>query len=385
MPNATELKITGNPSPQAKQVLRKIHAEFSPSDVVPKYHQLFTIMRRNIMDGTLRADDQLPTSGSIASLLRINRITVDRAIQKLVDDNLVERIQGKGTFVRMTTPKINSREIVGVIARTHGHIWDDFIRVLVRGLARHDLYCMMTDFSLVQGDIPPTQELLRKLKKVIDSEPAHLVIDGVSRFPFELLNTFKGQLIFIHCFECDVDFEANYLLSDSQEGGRLVGDHLLSLGHSKIAFIVPKMEPRHKMNLAIFAGLKGAFHEKSISEDNIQLVGVEDEDKEFLRELLKSSDRPTAVFSHSDHRAMMVYEVASQLGLRIPEDLAVVGFYNTPWCHKVRPNLTSVCINEKKIAQAVLSVLESGEKLSTIMVQPTLNVRESCGGKPQNQ
>jgi GntR family transcriptional regulator of arabinose operon len=363
--------------PEIKKILKKLHVDFVPASTTPKYHQLCEILKKRILDGTLRANDQLPTSGSIASLLGVTRFTVDQAIRKLVNEKFVERIQGKGTYVRMTTPQINSHEVVGVIAPTRGHLWDHFSRGLVNGLAQHDLYCIMTDFSLEHGDLPPSKKLFWKIRKIINSDPAHLVIDSKARFPFELLKDFRGQLIFINCFESDMDFEANYILADYQAGGRLVGDHLLSLGHTDIAFMVPRMEPRHKGNLAIFTGLKDSFRERNISEENIRVAEIENE--QFLWQLLKSSDRPTAVFAHSDYKATMVYQMAEKLGLRIPDDLSVVGYFDTPWCHQVQPSLTSVCINEMDIAQAVLDALDSGERQSSIMIKPTLKIRDSSG------
>ena len=80
----------------------------------------------------------------------------------------------------------------------------------------------------------------------------------------------------------------------------------------------------------------------------------------------------------ADARMQEVYKAAGKLGLRIPDDIGLVGWYNTPWCETFRPHLTSVSIREDLIAGKVVEVLKNkrlqGKK---IFIPPELVIRDS--------
>ena len=85
-----------------------------------------------------------------------------------------------------------------------------------------------------------------------------------------------------------------------------------------------------------------------------------------------------AIISNFDWRLKPVYDDRRQLGLRIPEDIGLVGWNNTPWCETFRPHLTSVSIREDLMARKVIEVITDktmqGKK---ILIPPKLVVRDS--------
>jgi len=70
---------------------------------VPLYHQLFMILRREIVDGNLKHGDFLPTESELGELYQVSRVTVRKAVDRLVYHNLVSRRQGRGTVVLRPT------------------------------------------------------------------------------------------------------------------------------------------------------------------------------------------------------------------------------------------------------------------------------------------
>ena len=357
-----------------------LRSSFDPDGDVPKRRQIKSLLQSEITNGLLDPDEKLPTADTLARALGVTRCTVDHAINALAGDGMVYRVQGKGTFVRMSGPDITLQEVVGIIMPTEGDTWHDMVRTLVQSLGQAGLYCMPVDFDLGE-DKPPSSELVNRLQRLISSNPAHLVIRGVSRFPFELVRDFMGQLIFAASFESEAPIEANFVLADYRLGGQTVGEHLISLGHSRIMFLVPELEPRHKSNLKILAGLRDAFREKGIPEEGILLA----HDDPAAERLLASAERPSAVFCLGDSRTRNIYAMSQRLGLSIPSDLAVVGFYNTPWCRKLQPHLTSVSIHEEQLAKAIAQTIIDGHREGRTLVAPSLVIRDSCGARSRNE
>jgi LacI family transcriptional regulator len=126
-------------------------------------------------------------------------------------------------------------------------------------------------------------------------------------------------------------------------GGLAATEHLLSLGHRRIGMIGG---PRSMLcTQARIDGYRAALERAGVEFDR-SLVRYGD----FRHEggfrasctLLDLADRPTAIFAGSDQQAMGAYEAARQVGLRVPDDLSVVGFDDLPLCQWLSPPLTTI-------------------------------------------
>jgi len=104
--------------------------------------------------------------------------------------------------------------------------------------------------------------------------------------------------------------------------------------------------------------------------------------------VLDLADRPTAIFAGSDQQALGVYEAARQRGLRIPQDLSVVGFDDLPVARWVSPPLTTVrqpLAEMGRAAAQMLGEIIEGRPLRSRRVELSteLIMRESTGPVPQ--
>jgi len=126
-------------------------------------------------------------------------------------------------------------------------------------------------------------------------------------------------------------------------GGLAATEHLLGLGHRRVAAITGPAD--FLCSLARVDGYRSALERAGVAFDQA-LVRYGDFEHEggFARavELLELPDRPTAIFAGSDQQAFGVYEAARQHGLRIPEDLSIVGFDDTEIATMSTPQLTTV-------------------------------------------
>jgi DNA-binding LacI/PurR family transcriptional regulator len=117
---------------------------------------------------------------------------------------------------------------------------------------------------------------------------------------------------------------------DNVEGGRLAGEHLCKLGHRSIGLIAGSQEEvASPVSRLRTQGVRQAMDAAAVRYDeslvrygNFSALGG----FEAARELLELSDPPTAIFGLSDEMAIGAIRAATDLGLRVPEDLSVVGF-----------------------------------------------------------
>ncbi|MGK5552120.1 LacI family DNA-binding transcriptional regulator [Actinomadura kijaniata] len=126
-------------------------------------------------------------------------------------------------------------------------------------------------------------------------------------------------------------------------GGLAATEHLVGLGHRRIAVIGGPADML--CTQARVDGYRSALERAGIAVDR-DLVRYGDFRHEGgferTRELLALPDPPTAVFAGSDQQAMGAYQAARLAGLRVPEDLSVVGFDDLPACQWMSPPLTTV-------------------------------------------
>jgi len=131
--------------------------------------------------------------------------------------------------------------------------------------------------------------------------------------------------------------------SANWSGGLAATRHLISLGHERIAAITG---PDDMMcSHARLDGYRSAMTAAGlpIREDWIRFGDFHPEGgARHAAELLAGDDRPTAIFAGSDLQALGVYDVARQRGVRIPDDLSVVGYDDIPVAEWVSPRLTTV-------------------------------------------
>lgn len=131
--------------------------------------------------------------------------------------------------------------------------------------------------------------------------------------------------------------------SDNVGGARMACEHLIELGHRRIAHV------RGRSDLAS-AQLREQGYRESLTKAGIPIDPALVRDggyqtattAEAVREMLAREDRPTAVFAANDMSALGVIEMAQELGLNVPGDLSVIGFDDIPEAASSKPPLTTV-------------------------------------------
>ncbi len=186
-----------------------------------------------------------------------------------------------------------------------------------------------------------------------------------------------------------VHAHADFVGTDDVEGGRLAAQHLLGLGHRRLAHLaapqnVMTAQNRKKGFDAAVSRVVGATV-KTLDEETWLADPV------TTRELLMAADRPTAIFCDNDQMAVGLYAVAREMDLRVPDDLSVVGYADLPLNQGMQPSLTTLRQNPYEIgvlaARQVLSRIEgkcTDEEPVRVCLKPELLVRESTAEPPNH-
>ncbi|HEY8718255.1 LacI family DNA-binding transcriptional regulator [Pengzhenrongella sp.] len=131
--------------------------------------------------------------------------------------------------------------------------------------------------------------------------------------------------------------------SDNLTGAILATEHLIGLGHRRIGFLGgrPDLESARLREEGYRTALARAGI--AVDPDLMRVADYREESADLpARELLTTAQRPTAIFAANDLSAIRTMDVARSLGLRVPDDVSVIGFDNVPESAMTTPPLTTI-------------------------------------------
>ncbi|CAN5533075.1 LacI family DNA-binding transcriptional regulator [soil metagenome] len=146
------------------------------------------------------------------------------------------------------------------------------------------------------------------------------------------------------------------LIPDEIETGRLATRYLLAKGHARIVHVRPLRD-----SVAIHDRARG--YETTMAEHGLPAVVVNNETADGLLVQLKSANA-TAVLCHNDWLALSVMRSLNSVGLRVPEDVSVMGVDDSPTFTALFPELTTMHYPAESVAQAVRQCIEGKRNLT---------------------
>lgn len=172
---------------------------------------------------------------------------------------------------------------------------------------------------------------------------------------------------------------------DDGAGIRTAVDHLVALGHRRIAHVAgpDTMLHGHRRTVAF----ETAMHEVGLDDPIVVPTDFSaSEGARATRDLLERSDRPTAIVYSNDHMAIAGLAIARRAGIAVPEELSITGFDNTELADHVFPSLTSVATDAATwgavAARTLLASIAGHAPADVELDAPRLVVRESTAAPP---
>ncbi|MCC3377151.1 LacI family DNA-binding transcriptional regulator [Cohnella sp. REN36] len=203
-------------------------------------------------------------------------------------------------------------------------------------------------FSSIQGD-----QLAGEIQRLAaDYEASGLILLGtnLSRDQVALVSEHVKNLVVLDtCYE---SLAADFVVMNNFMGGYQAASHLIELGHRRIGYAQSKS--RMYNFDARRRGFEAALEEHglSISKEHLFTLAptVVSPQEEFVQAWSALSERPTALFCECDYMAISVIKSAHELGIRVPDELSVVGFDNISEAEVITPELTTIQVEKEKIA-----------------------------------
>ncbi len=200
--------------------------------------------------------------------------------------------------------------------------------------------------------------------------------------PLSALKELRDRVVVIG--RHDVNFPA--IMVDNIAGATLAVEHLVAVGHREIGFISWSENSTTAMDR--LSGYRSALAQNSCHfEPSLIRQGklTPESGYEQAKVLLAQRKKPTAIFAGNDLMAFGVIFAAIEMGMRVPEDLAVIGFDNIPLSSFFVPSLSTIEVPMFTLGSDSMETLVSliaGQKISRIKIHKTnIVVRQSTIGK----
>lgn len=240
------------------------------------------------------------------------------------------------------------------------------------------------DLSLIlcnTGDIPEKE--LKMVRFLLDRRVDGLLLASVHMRDETIQEVEKSGVPYVLVNRGNRKDTGAYVVADNAAGARMAVRHLISLGHRKIAHIagflytdtgIERMEGyRKELNLADIP---------SNPEYMVEAGYTEREGYKAMRKLLLLPDRPTAVFAANDLLAMGALMAMHENGVRVPEDISIVGFDDIWVVERITPALTTVKVPLYEMGSLAMNMLFHKMKdlqveQERIVLEPSLVVRRS--------
>lgn len=276
-----------------------------------------------------------------------------------------------------------TNRVAYIICKKHATILDEFYAGICEGIMRR---ANALNLQLIIS----TADDWQKMAANAQSKQIEGVILGGDA-EAELINDFQSRGISIVLVNNRAaGMELPCVLADERDGIRQAVDHLITLGHKRIAMVLGRFSPyivRERYTGFIEAmkrhGLTVGSQDIAMCERDIESA------TEAAEKLLFRPERPTAVVGGNDVIAAGVMKAARRLNISVPKALSVTGFDDSSICSMLEPELTSMRVDVQRMGESCVDILKDtmegkSQAAGAVMIPTRLIKRGTCQEVGQN-
>lgn len=339
------------------------------------YQKVFENLKKQILSGEHPSGTLLPSEREIGEIYHVDRTTVRKAFQLLVEEKLVEKRAGKGTVVIHQTeeatpapgPVLAAPPVLpsaphqnGTIAfllpksnRNSDRITVPFYSQLFYSVEKN---CRKLGFTLMYSTLDETDDLEDILSRNITNIVGIMFISNISEKHIDQAIRIGIPSILINSDSSKITSVA----ADNFTGTYTVCERLLQLGHRDIC-VLSGIEQYHSARERL-RGVRHAMKDHGLALREKYIISGNSWEfeggYEATASLLRTAEKlPTAIIAFNDRLASGAMQALQQAGLRVPDDVSIIGFDNSELAMYSMPKLSSVEINIPIMAKASVANL----------------------------
>jgi len=233
-------------------------------------------------------------------------------------------------------------------------------------------------YSLLYSTVPIDQLESGLAQLESDHETDGIILLGTN-LPEDLIRLISAKqqklVVIDTCYET---LNANFILMNNFMGAYQAARHLIELGHRRIGY-VQSVSRIYNFNERRRGFLRALEEENlTLREDDIfTVVPTEITVQEaFIQAVRERQDLPTALFCECDYIAISVIKSVHELGIRVPDEMSIIGFDNIQESMVITPELTTVHVEKERIAEvAVKTLIDMIEKNDPICMKTLIDTR----------
>lgn len=349
-----------------------------------KYEEVTDKLREMIFSGKVESD-QLPKEEDLIKYFNVSRKTILKAMDLLVKEGLLKRVKGTGTFInresKRNTTEITHRMVV-IAMPTSGHYYSNLYESIKNNIQEHNLFPI--SYNITAGKFDCLIKM-SNLNSLLNSPIKGLLLHGGGYWRNPVLANRTGlRSVFLDYYDWEGVPPWGAVLVDYEHGAYLTAKHLLESGRRKLVLLTHKSHVgieitlSHKANHPLWQLNKGCERAvREFSGASCRWVMSSPSDENF--DLTVSNvfgTKPDGIICGADYFAVKLCSLALRSGMKVPEDVAITGLYNTPWTCESEVSLTSIDVQPEKLGKMAVELLLSGRK-EIIFHKPVLHVRKS--------
>lgn len=315
--------------------------EYNETGNNKKHEQVYEYLLKFIDQHHLHPDDKLPTEMEISQALHVSRTTVQRALRELVQNKIAYRIQGGGTYLANPAPASQQNItfiplIVSNQQKSTGCY--DYIAGAESFLSKRGCYLTIHNTG---ADYSVEKTVINNL--VNDGARYILLLPSEDADPGFYYQHMRRGVHFIFLDRRPFGLSCDMVGSNNILGGFLACEHLIRLGHRRIAYIGGAVASVNTLRDR-YEGFCAAMRVNNLPlAEDYGLVHVDElRLKAVIKETFSHPDPPTAFFASSDSLAAATILALRELGLETPRDISVVGFDGTEVAAVFSPSITTI-------------------------------------------
>ncbi len=294
---------------------------------VPQYFQLQRWLVEQIEQGVFKPGDKIPTEAELVQMAGLARATIRQAIQNLVNMGYLVRKRKLGTFVKSRIVDNGGKKIIGILVPD---IRVGYAPELARGAEdeaannKQSLILCNTDDLFIKAEYHADRLIENSTTGVIfvptaaSDEKNKIIVEKFTNrnIPVVLADRIIPGLSIDH------------VTTDNFNGAYKITEYLIKKGHRKIAITLSTLFSSERERLE---GYKKALIDYKIPIDKSIILTHDGRFSEkpyieFAKKLFKQRKKYSAVFAGHDRIAYLISSIAIDMGIKIPEDLSIVGY-----------------------------------------------------------